>query len=66
MNRRTGIYHCRGEVKSQQQATGELHHKSHEDNPTKTVKKANVRRNVFGARVIHKALTFHALLKPIE
>ena len=65
MNGRTGIYHCRREIKSQQQATHKLDHKSHQHNPTKTVKKANVRRDIFGARVIHKALTFHPLLKPI-
>jgi hypothetical protein len=65
MNGRAGVYHCRREIKSQQQATHKLDHKAHQHDPTKTVKKANVRRDIFGARVIDKALALHPLLKPI-
>jgi hypothetical protein len=63
---RTGISHCRGEVKSEQQAAAELDQQRHQHQTTKAVKQTNVRRDVFSCRSIEKGLSFEALLEPIE
>ena len=65
-NRSTGINHSRGEIKSEQQAACTLNHKCHEHQAAKAVKKTNVRRDIFSCGGVNKALSFNALLEPIE
>jgi len=51
---------------ARQQAACTLNHKCHEHQAAKAVKKTNVRRDIFSCRGINKALSFNALLEPIE